>query len=291
MMSQNNRKEGDGVEYEKRIVCYMDVLGFKNLVKGSAGSPEIRDQIHKLLTDMNNLGKLNELVEDYCLAGVSVNNKDISIFTSDGMSGLGVKSEMSFFSDSFIFSYGLTQRRDDLADVYVVLDELTYMVFQMLRTGIFVRGGLAYGNAYHKDNVCFGPAVVKAVELEGDAAFPIIGIDKSFFDKASPDSVFWGNDYGDKYQSFVKDSFYAVDPGHRLKSKELTDFPYLDVLRYQIDNDESIALEAKAVIERELKKKHEQHIAEKYIWLRNHFNKVVDDMGIHKAYIDIGGCK
>lgn len=290
-MKQNNRKGGNDVEYEKRIVCYMDVLGFKNLVKDSVGSPEIRDQIHKLLTDMNNLGKLNELVEDYCLAGVSVNNKDISIFTSDGMSGLGVKSEMSFFSDSFIFSYRLTQRPEDLADVYVVLDELTYTLFQMLRTGVFVRGGLAYGDAYHKDNVCFGPAVVKAVELEGDAAFPIIGIDKSFFDEASPDSVFWENDYGDKYRSFVKDSFCAVDPGHRLKSKELTDFPYLDVLRYQIDNDESKALEVKAVIERELKKNHKQCVAEKYTWLRSYFNKVVDDMGIYQAHIGIGGCE
>lgn len=279
------------MEYEKRIVCFMDVLGFKDLVEDSVGSPEIRDQIHKLLTDMNNLGKLNELVEDYCLAGVSVNNKDISIFTSDGMSGLGVKSEMSFFSDSFIFSYGLTQRRDDLADVYVVLDELTYIVFQMLRTGVFVRGGLAYGDAYHKDNVCFGPAVVKAAELEKPAVFPIIGIDPSFFDKTSPDSVFWGKEYGDKHRRFVKDSFYAVDPGHHFDSKKPDGFPYLDMLRYQVDSNENIALEMKAIIERELKKNYKQHIAEKYIWLRNHFNKVVDDMGIHKAHIDIGGCE
>ena len=205
-------------------------------------------------------------------------------FTPKNVFDSGLQSEMSFFSDSIIFSYKMTQKRKDLMDIHIVLHEISFFAFQLLAMGFFARGGMVFGDVYHKDNVCFGPALVKAVLLEEKAVHPRISIDPLFFNPESPDSVYYGRKNIFKHnRDFIEDTYHCVDIFEGQQSsndiysirldKNLVH--YLDILDINIDRNMARALHIKSVIEKELKKDYPPHIAEKYQWMKDYYNSIV----------------
>lgn len=170
-------------------------------------------------------------------------------------------------------------------DIIVALNEIGQIVFQLLCRGFFVRGGLVVGDIYHKGNICYGPALVKCVNLEGKAIYPIISLDSSFFNEESNDSVYYGrNSLSRKNREYLEDTYHCVnireksseltmDIGSVRRSSEYTHF--LDYLDINIDYDEQVALHIKSIIESELKKDYSEHIAGKYKWIRDYYNSIV----------------
>ena len=270
------------MEYEKRIVCFMDLLGFKNMVYDSSDNVDIRDRIFTLLQNVKEINYNFQGSRDFMV----IPEKDLKDgFSPKNKIDSGLQSEMSFFSDSIIFSYKLTQARNDLMDVIVALHEISSFVFQVLAMGVFIRGGLSFGDVYHRDNVCFGPALVKAVSLEGMAVYPRISIDPLFFNCQSPNSVYFGKTaIIGRNRDYLEDTYHCVD----IKDIQLSNkndiqrirlnkslVHYLDFLDININYDKTTALHIKSVIENELKKDYPPHIAEKYAWMKDYFNSIV----------------
>lgn len=270
------------MEYEKRIVCFMDLLGFKKMISDSTENPNIRKRIFNLL---NNINEIHNNFH-YCRNFTIVPEDELKNgFTPKKVFDSGLQSEMSFFSDSFILSYKLMQQRDDLMDVIIALHEISFFVFQMLSMGFFVRGGLTYGDVYHKGNICYGPALVKSVSLEGTAVCPMISIDPHFFNEDSLASVYYGKaSIMKKNRDYLEDTYHCVDTTNisPVYEKDIWKIRkdtglvhYLDILDTNINYDKQIALHIKAVIEKELKNNYPRHIAEKYIWMRDYYNSIV----------------
>lgn len=49
------------MEYERRIVCFMDLLGFKKMISDSTYDSNIRNRIFDFLSDINEIQKKPDL--------------------------------------------------------------------------------------------------------------------------------------------------------------------------------------------------------------------------------------
>ena len=131
------------MEYQERIVCYFDILGFgDNVCKKIFSAERITVLFEELRT----------IVDDY---------------TTDDI-------QISHFSDSFIIS--ILSRTSAPTQLRFVVD----ILIKLLEYKLIARGAIVYGEVIHTTANIFGPALVKAVCIEENRAkYPRIVLDKS----------------------------------------------------------------------------------------------------------------
>lgn len=125
-------------KYENRLVLFLDVLGFKNLIDNSVQDNDVFDNIYQAVYE---------------------------IHTYENKSGKISSREVTTFSDSIVISYPI---HDSV--LRRVFQEIRDLVLILLKYGFICRGGVGIGQLYHKDSVVFGPAMIKAYELESQHA-------------------------------------------------------------------------------------------------------------------------
>ena len=143
------------IHYQEKIVVFLDMLGFKNLVN-----------------DESKCEKTGALLKMPYLLGKNDNPKLLKI---KGLS-------MTSISDSLVFS---VRPKEKGAMNKIV--ELTTVFTQTLLShySILVRGGIAIGKLYHDNEIVYGPGLVKAYELENKiAVYPRIIMMASDFEQS-----------------------------------------------------------------------------------------------------------
>lgn len=131
--------------YEDKIVAFIDVLGFSNLVYSDKIEP-ISHYYEMILTDFKKAASKNEL-------------------------------KFLMISDSIVV-HAPSEKRELL----VVLKVLNDLQHRLLLKGILIRGGISYGKLYVNDaeNIIVGTGLINAYKLEGKAVYPRIIIDRNF---------------------------------------------------------------------------------------------------------------
>lgn len=120
------------VPYENRIVAFFDLQGFKEKIIPSCPAEEI-GAIFGYFAAVQNL-----LEKDYPNLLVTI------------------------ISDSIVVSSTL----NDIADLQSFFEACSYYMIPKMGPDFFaVRGGIAYGDLHHKDNIVFGPALIEAYNL------------------------------------------------------------------------------------------------------------------------------
>lgn len=148
------------IAYEKRVVAFVDILGFKEIIQRSKSDPELVSQIFSAL-DIRK--------DSYAEA-----------FARE----IGIEASAEFFDDRFhSFSdcivMSVSTRIEDIG-------LLIYSVFKICRAllnlGFISRGGIAMGDLYHRDDadaevkkqrspsMIFGPAFIEAYQFESSHA-------------------------------------------------------------------------------------------------------------------------
>lgn len=125
------------IEYTKRIVAFIDILGFAKIIQDSIDEKKKSHAIEKL-----------SFIYD--------------IFQSVDLSN----SEITQFSDSIVISIPYN---DEDGAFYFIL-ALQHLIFELAAEKILCRGGIAIGELYHKGNTILGPALVEAYKLESKIA-------------------------------------------------------------------------------------------------------------------------
>jgi len=123
--------------YEKRVVLFLDILGFRDLVKN-----------HREAEILDALSIPKELAGHYPFDG-------------------STHMELSAFSDSIVVS----ERIISNFNVQRMIGYSAFLYLRFLAKGILTRGGIALGNLHHRDGVVFGPALNEAYQLESELAF------------------------------------------------------------------------------------------------------------------------
>ena len=229
------------MKYETRVVVYIDILGFKNLI-GETINTNGADNQQKIC-----------LVE----AALSI------AYTTMDMNSEGSSAQVTQFSDLIVISF-LTS---ETSGVYYAISNIQFLLVELALLGIFCRGGIALGKLMHTDRILFGPALVDAHILESNVAhYPRIVLDESIIKIAGLHSA-PANTYEDEIE-YVKrhlgrdsDGLYYVD--YFLSVLSNFNDPELDALGYFTKLRDSIA---------EVLKSPKTDIRAKFLWLREKYN-------------------
>lgn len=141
--------------FERRVVAFVDILGFRSLLRRMGNEPSLFDTLRDAL----------ETVADHRTAAAQA-----AVFDSSYLhNGL----EMSAFSDCYAISAFAGHEG-------LVVRLTARLALSLLEIGVLSRGAIVRGELYHRHPVVFGQALVDAYELERSiAVYPRIIIDES----------------------------------------------------------------------------------------------------------------
>ena len=240
--------EGE-TKYQDRILVYADILGFSQLVYDESKASIYAGILSTLCPSLEH------------------NKKNAAV----GASGIST----AVISDTIIISAPF----DGLPNFEKVIKTLCTLLQFMSVNNIIARGVITVGKIYHDGNIVFGPAMVTAHELERDR----VHYPRFIIDPACVGKLIDANLAGDRKITFRKDTdgYYYYNFFYQLllsaySANTLVYNPFFDAIYHQreliIDN---------------LSAKHDGHILEKYIWMKNEWDRAiyefVEDTGSNTA--------
>jgi len=183
--------------YTDRIILFMDLLGFREIVNKTAEHPDFLNDIYEVLHSITSVPisaeafnifdyelrprkPKNDLPHQELLMTVYNSSKEISDWTDEqalerkAMSSLAV----THFSDSLVVSADIT----DEISVSGLIELAAKVNYRLWREhNILTRGGITVGKLIHEESgALVGPAMVRAYEIESTlAVYPRILIDQS----------------------------------------------------------------------------------------------------------------
>lgn len=132
--------------YEKRLILFLDILGFREIVAQTATKP---DALRSLLAAIDMILEFSK-------------------------SSSAKSKRVSQFSDSFVVSYLYTEE----SAAFDLVNDVALLVIELAFLGFLVRGAITIGKLIHTKRYLVGPAMVKAYELESkQAKYPRVLID------------------------------------------------------------------------------------------------------------------
>ena len=143
-------------QYSSRVVAFIDILGFRTLVQRLSVEPNLHDKLHSALSQISKYKEMS-LAERFA-------HKE---------------TETSVFSDSIVIS----SQKENL---FLVLWNCICLQAHLLTLGILTRGGISYGQTYHKNDILYGEGMLRAYDLERKAAiYPRIVVDPDLVSEMS----------------------------------------------------------------------------------------------------------
>jgi len=251
-------------KYERRLIAFIDILGFKEIVKQSESDHSKIDLIYSVLNYLKDWEiperwdlKFLEIEEDAQKRGVT--NFDIR-----------GKTNTTSFSDSIVVSVSVEENVNEMVSTLIV--NLSNIGAILLEKGILIRGGLTIGNIIHYDNgTVFGQGLIDAFMLETKSAkFPrIILSDKLLselnYPLESKRNRYPYHQYLDRYADgcvgFHQMIHYQVIENWTEMTSEIL-IESLNKIRKEIINGLDSSFENPDVFE-------------KYKWLKDEYNKLI----------------
>lgn len=166
------------ISYQERIVAFIDILGFKNIIRKS----------EKDLGKLKTINKVLQYLKDHeshSLWGIELMEIDEDV-QKKGMEKFDISGRISCtcFSDSIVVS--VQTGHEDVNEVASsLIAKLALIGGQLMKEGILIRGGITIGNLIHSGNgVVMGQAFIEAYELEVKVSkFPRIVLSNKLLQK------------------------------------------------------------------------------------------------------------
>lgn len=162
-------KTEEDISYQTGIVAFIDILGFKEIVKKSERSPRLLKTIYDSLGFL----KTRELPEKWNLQLVEIEEdaqkRDIIDFD------ISDRTYSSAFSDSIVVSVKIDDKNIH-ATLSTLLANISFVGSKFIMDGILIRGGITIGKIIHTETgIVFGQGLIDAYNLETRSAkFPRI---------------------------------------------------------------------------------------------------------------------
>ncbi len=149
------------LKYDKRLVAFVDILGFKEIVKQSEKDSTKIELIYSVLKYLKNW----ETPENWDLKFVEIEEdaqkKGIRNFEIRG------KTNCTAFSDSIVISVRVDDNINEMASTLIV--NLAYIGAVLLEKGILIRGAITIGDLIQEDNgTVFGQGLIDSYQLESN---------------------------------------------------------------------------------------------------------------------------
>jgi len=237
------------MNYEDRIICFIDFLGFKKHINSSINNDgfDIHEQIEKI----------NDAFDS------------IYMFLLENTPGDIANKRATNFSDSVVVSLP----HQESGGISEILYEVLLLQINLIFKGFLLRGGVTRGKLIHENHKVFGPGIIDAYEMESQAAlYPRIIIKESVIDTAieHPTIMQTGKEELNYLLSFISrdlDNFFYLDYIQKVES-ELKDneFEYPEYLHNLM-----------SLITSGLKSSIPSEIV-KYMWMQKKFNLLISEI-------------
>lgn len=148
------------LKYEKRIVAFIDILGFKEIIKAS----EFNSSKLKLIYETLLFLKTREKPEEWNLQLIEIEEdaqkKGVENFD------IASKTSCTCFSDSIVVSVHVGDNNiNEVASTLIA--NLSLIGAKLMTERILFRGAITIGNIIHKDNgLVMGQALIDAYQIE-----------------------------------------------------------------------------------------------------------------------------
>lgn len=169
--------------YVDRIVIFIDILGFKELSITDSGFDEVKrvyDRFNQMIKNANR--QFVSSVQSHAFAAARKTKQDSvkleDIFKPE-------EAEILFFSDSVVWTYRIDKLPPGVEFWHVLLALcgcLNVLLSVLFADKILVRGGVSIGKLHIDGNKIYGPALVRAYELERRAIYPRIVYDSDIIE-------------------------------------------------------------------------------------------------------------
>jgi len=147
------------IKYERRIIAFIDILGFKEIVKQSEFDISKIELIHSVLEYIKDWETPERWSLDFLEIEEDAQKKGVEKFDIRG------KTNSTSFSDSIVVSVKVDDNVNEMTSTLIV--NLAYIGAILLEKGILFRGGLTIGSIIHKNNgIVFGQGLIDAYLLE-----------------------------------------------------------------------------------------------------------------------------
>ncbi|REB11596.1 hypothetical protein DVB69_00170 [Sporosarcina sp. BI001-red] len=263
------------LQYEKRLVLFIDILGFSNLVSESSSNQIKLQKIRRILKVLEReLHRDKEFQESHEIFTRKLRGSfPLSVEANDKHYVNPSKIEYTQFSDNIIISSPYINAQSLVS----LISNISLLQARFLQEGILFRGGIAYGDMYHKENLCFGPAFNRAYFLESKVAeYPRIVIDTDIMNgQAQPTN--WSNQEKFEFKVLIQDTMNYSNP-FTLKQKDNydNDVHYINFMLLQtFKSAETKILEIFSTQKKDLNRNHdgEESIYLKLDWLTSTIEK------------------
>lgn len=236
------------MNYENRIIVFLDILGFRSIIKAT---------VDEQGSDVE--ARIDDVVE-----GI---RRIEDTFNNESLVQLHTKSwVVTQFSDSIVASC----RIDEVSGVLDGLLHSMWACIRLVLNGMLPRGAITVGQLVHTDRMMFGPAMVRAYDLETkEAKFPRIIVDDRVleFAKRYYSLHHSGGDELKCIRALLErddDGYFFID--YVFKGRDELDDPEYDYPDF-LDRIRDMA-EAGLRVDSE-------DVREKYDWLADRYNRVV----------------
>lgn len=157
-----NTKED--ISYQTGIVAFIDILGFKEIVRKSERSPRLLKTIYESLGFL----KKRELPEKWNLQLVEIEEDAQKRGIEDF--DIAYRTFSSAFSDSIVVSV-IIDDKNIHASFSTLLANLAFVGSKFVMDGILIRGGITIGKIIHTETgIVFGQGLIDAYNLETRSA-------------------------------------------------------------------------------------------------------------------------
>ncbi len=151
-------------EYQERLVAFIDILGFKEIVRKSERSSGSINLIYDSLKFL----KGRETSSNWDLQFVEI-EEDAQKRNMLGFN-ISERTNCTSFSDSIAVSVECDENNIN-ESFSTLISNLSYVGATLMMKGILFRGGLTIGNVIHTpDGIIFGQGLIDAYQLESNSA-------------------------------------------------------------------------------------------------------------------------
>ena len=244
--------------YKDRILAFIDVLGFSNTVKKTVNNNPLKNNENYLVEDLIETQRIDKF---FCDIKWDLIYKDLYL-SEDSR----IKSKIiNQLSDSIIISYLSTEKGDEIERI---LHGSYSLCRAAIQNGFLLRGAIVCDKICHTEDKIFGPALVKAVEMEKNMAiYPRIIIDDAIHNINREEHLkYLIKDFDGLY--FIN-YFSELNMGLNYETEKNDYLTNLTDIMKKMENIKEIAIKSKYLW---LKEKYNKHIIKQAYGVYKHSN-------------------
>jgi len=150
-------------EMRPSIVCFVDILGFKDLSRKAFDSGNGNVLLNQL---SKSLSKAYGRIKEHSSLWSESKSFDIKIFT-----------------DNIVVGYPISSSNAGGYELERIFSIFSEFQIALVMEGFLVRGGIAFGGHYMNDDIVFGDALLDAVKQDKTGGVPSISLASSVVDR------------------------------------------------------------------------------------------------------------